>query len=334
MDWAAEGLLDGCADEAAREARRALLDKLHADGVPVEELRRAVAEERLALLPVDRLLTSEAHYTAREIAEESGLDLDFFQDQRRVLGPGRCRGPTSASTASATSRPRGWATSTARPGCPTRTRWRPSACSAAAWPATSRRSRHWSANRCSRAASTSTSSPLARGGLDDAACRSPARGSSTSSRCTCARRCGRRSITSEQLTSGRLDSGRDCAVAFADLVGFTELGETIPVEELGSVAGRLSRLAEAGDRAAGEDRQGDRRRGDARSRRARAAGGGGPAARRGARPGDDGLPAIRAGRRLRPRRQPLGRLVRLNGQRRQPPDEPRAPRCPCWPPRR
>ena len=42
-----------------------------------------------------------------------------------------------------------------------------------------------------------------------------------------------------------MDSGRDCAVAFADLVGFTELGETIPVEELGSVAGRLSKLAEA-----------------------------------------------------------------------------------------
>jgi adenylate cyclase len=51
-------------------------------------------------------------------------------------------------------------------------------------------------------------------------------------------------VTAEQLASGRIDTGRDCAVAFADLVGFTELGETIPVEELGSVAVRLSRLAE------------------------------------------------------------------------------------------
>jgi adenylate cyclase len=85
MDWEAEGLLEGV-DGDAREARRRLLDKLQADGVPLEELRRAVAEERLALLPIDRLLTSEARYTARDIAEESGLDLDFFQDQRRVLG--------------------------------------------------------------------------------------------------------------------------------------------------------------------------------------------------------------------------------------------------------
>ena len=52
-------------------------------------------------------------------------------------------------------------------------------------------------------------------------------------------------MTAEQLATGRIDAGRDCAVAFADLVGFTELGETIPVEELGSVAGRLSHLAEA-----------------------------------------------------------------------------------------
>ena len=50
-------------------------------------------------------------------------------------------------------------------------------------------------------------------------------------------------VTAEQLATGQM-GGRDTAVAFADLVGFTELGETIPSEELGSVAGRLSRLAE------------------------------------------------------------------------------------------
>ncbi len=86
MDWEAEGLLEGLTDDAARDARRALLDKLHDDGVPVEELRQAVAEQRLALLPVERLLGSEARYTARDIADQSGLDLDWFQAQRRALG--------------------------------------------------------------------------------------------------------------------------------------------------------------------------------------------------------------------------------------------------------
>ena len=37
MDWEAEGLLDGVEGEA-RQARRALLETLHADGVEVEEL--------------------------------------------------------------------------------------------------------------------------------------------------------------------------------------------------------------------------------------------------------------------------------------------------------
>ena len=50
-------------------------------------------------------------------------------------------------------------------------------------------------------------------------------------------------LTQEQRRSGRLDDTQQAVVAFADLVGFTELGEQLPVEELGSVAGRLSHLA-------------------------------------------------------------------------------------------
>src|SRR5918997_1240463 len=50
-------------------------------------------------------------------------------------------------------------------------------------------------------------------------------------------------LTQEQRRAGKLDDTQDAVIAFADLVGFTELGESVPVEELGSVAGRLSRLA-------------------------------------------------------------------------------------------
>jgi adenylate cyclase len=50
-------------------------------------------------------------------------------------------------------------------------------------------------------------------------------------------------LTQEQLRSGKLDDTQEAVVAFADLVGFTELGESVSVEELGSVAGRLSALA-------------------------------------------------------------------------------------------
>ena len=42
MDWEAEGLLEDCTSDEARAARRALLDRLHEEGVSVEDLRHAV----------------------------------------------------------------------------------------------------------------------------------------------------------------------------------------------------------------------------------------------------------------------------------------------------
>ena len=46
----------------------------------------------------------------------------------------------------------------------------------------------------------------------------------------------------EQAT-GELPGARDVAVCFADLVGFTRMGEEVPPDELGAVAERLERLA-------------------------------------------------------------------------------------------
>ena len=53
IDFEAEGLLEGLEGES-RESRRRLLEELSADGVALDELRQAVAEDRLALLPVER----------------------------------------------------------------------------------------------------------------------------------------------------------------------------------------------------------------------------------------------------------------------------------------
>jgi adenylate cyclase len=85
VDFEAEGLLQGV-DGAAREARRELLELLASEGVPLDELKRAVAENRLALLPLERVLAGESRYTAREVAERAGLDPDFQARQMRALG--------------------------------------------------------------------------------------------------------------------------------------------------------------------------------------------------------------------------------------------------------
>ena len=55
IDFEAEGLLDGLEGEE-RESRLALLERLADDGATLEELRDAVADGRLALLPLERML--------------------------------------------------------------------------------------------------------------------------------------------------------------------------------------------------------------------------------------------------------------------------------------
>jgi adenylate cyclase len=86
IDFEAEELLKGTRGRA-REARRELLEQLSEDGVSLDELRKAIEEDRLALLPVERVLEGDGpRYTAREVAEQAGLELDFLVRQQRNLG--------------------------------------------------------------------------------------------------------------------------------------------------------------------------------------------------------------------------------------------------------
>lgn len=85
MDWDAEGLLEGL-DDAARVSRCRLLDDLHAKGVSVGELRRAVREDRLVLLPIEMALMSAPRYTLAELSTESGVPVEHIAAFWRALG--------------------------------------------------------------------------------------------------------------------------------------------------------------------------------------------------------------------------------------------------------
>jgi len=85
MDFAAEGLLDGIDDERARAERIALLEELIADGVSLEELKEAVAEDRLVFLRVERTLGA-TRYTPREVAELTGIPVEEALRLRQALG--------------------------------------------------------------------------------------------------------------------------------------------------------------------------------------------------------------------------------------------------------
>ena len=84
IDFEAEGLLEGADD---RDARLDLLRTLEQEGFTVEELREAAAHDRLALLPMERVLAGDGRlYTREELAEQTGLDPQFLDDAARALG--------------------------------------------------------------------------------------------------------------------------------------------------------------------------------------------------------------------------------------------------------
>jgi adenylate cyclase len=84
-DWGKEGLLDGLEGDE-RDARADLLGQLHDAGVELDELRRAIDEERLTLLPVERILAGNCDLTEADVAERAGIELDLVRKQWQALG--------------------------------------------------------------------------------------------------------------------------------------------------------------------------------------------------------------------------------------------------------
>ena len=85
IDFAAEGLLDGL-DGLARAERLALLEQLAGEGLPLSELRRTTASGTIVYLGADRVIAGPERYTAAEVAERSGVDERFLLEGRRAMG--------------------------------------------------------------------------------------------------------------------------------------------------------------------------------------------------------------------------------------------------------
>jgi adenylate cyclase len=83
MDFEGAGLLDDLEGEE-RDARRRLLERLSEEGVGIEELKAAVAEERLALVPVERAL--RGRYTAAQVARKTKVSTELVTKVQRAMG--------------------------------------------------------------------------------------------------------------------------------------------------------------------------------------------------------------------------------------------------------
>ncbi|MDX6699019.1 MAG: adenylate cyclase [Solirubrobacteraceae bacterium] len=251
-EFEAAGLLDGLEGES-RAARLDLLDQLHDAGFSVDQMRAAAAEDRLALLPVEGVLARDEIYSAREVADQAGIPLKFLERIQQAFGlpivdpDAKSFSEEGLEAARRAARFREF-------GLPeegmievTRVIGQSMArlseairglVNVAVIP------RHGDSAASERdlglgyAAVARELLPQLEPLLHDALTaqlRDQIRGDV---------------VARAELAAGQaLPGAREVAVGFADLVGFTRLGEARPVDELGAVADRLAELAQAAARA-------------------------------------------------------------------------------------
>jgi len=79
-------LLAGVSSEAEREAREALLRYCLERGATVDQLREAVRDERLATLPLDFALTGPRRYSLSALSREAGVPAPYLREVLLALG--------------------------------------------------------------------------------------------------------------------------------------------------------------------------------------------------------------------------------------------------------
>jgi adenylate cyclase len=242
IDFEAEGLLEGVTGKA-REARLALLEELADDGVSLAELKRAVDENRLVLLPVERVFEEGSErYTAQEIAASAGIEHDFLvrllralgapipADDERVYGEADLEAAKRAKLFLDAGLPEDGVLETSRiigismanladanvdlvgevftePGVDEREL------------------------ALRYAAAARTMAPLLGETLLHAY------------RIHLRERIRQAVITEAEVAAGRISGSDEVTIAFADIVGFTRLGESLEIEQIGDLTGRLFELA-------------------------------------------------------------------------------------------
>jgi adenylate cyclase len=235
----AAGLLEGLEGEE-RARRIELLERLSARGVELEELRQAAADGRLALLSVERELAGEPAFTQREISELSGLSVEQLDGLRRALGlivSDPDERTLSVEDLEAARRLRVFVDAGIHPESMTETA-RVMAMSMSQLAAANRE-----LIRPVLAAGTEGELEIARGSEELAAALTPLIGPTLEYIYKQQLREQLRHVVLDVELNLGDEAVDEMAVAFADLVGYTRLGEQLPPEALGRLTGRLGELA-------------------------------------------------------------------------------------------
>ncbi|MGH2763212.1 MAG: adenylate cyclase regulatory domain-containing protein [Thermoleophilaceae bacterium] len=234
-DFEAEGLLDGAGDEHARAARLELLRGLEEAGLGLDQLREATAQGRLALLPVELVLDGEGpRRRQRDVAEETGFELDFLTEARRALGLPEVDPDDAVLTEEEVELARSAAVlleaGLDRDGFLELTRAMSQAMASVAATLTSTLG-------AALLRPGDTERDLGLRYAESLRELGPLAGPSLTQMLNLRMREQIRQavVGQAELQSGRLPGAQQVVVAFVDIVGFTRMGEEVPPDELGSV---------------------------------------------------------------------------------------------------
>lgn len=239
-DWEAEGLLEGL-DGRQREARVALLDTLEAEGIELDEIKRSHSDGELLFLLAGRAIDVKVQYTWEELIARSGLPEPLVERLVRAQGLTRA----DAGEVSYTDADLAMLRATAgflEAGVPEdevitvgRLLGRGFSQAAEAMRGIALRivlepglDERELAVRYAHAASALV--PMIEPLLGNLL------------KLHLSKLVQTEMISAEEREAGVLPGARDMTVGFADLVGFTRLGEQVPPDELGAVAGRLEHI--------------------------------------------------------------------------------------------
>jgi adenylate cyclase len=244
IDFEAEGLLDGT-EGAAREARRELLERLAGEGVPLEQLREAVEGGRLTLLPVERALSGDGpRYTPREVAEKAGLELEKLQRISAALGvpyPDPDERSVSEADLEAARRVKAFYDA----GLPEDGMLQVARTIGMGTARIAEANRELVIRTLMQPGDTERDLALRFAAAAEHMLPVFEPTLSYAFRSHMLEQIRRDVIGTAELALGESGPLAEIAVCFADLVGFTRLGEQVATEELGLVAGRLDELATA-----------------------------------------------------------------------------------------
>jgi adenylate cyclase len=241
IDFAAEGLLDGLEGEQ-RADRLALLQQLAGEGVTLSELHRATASGTLVFLPAERVIGGRVRYTAAEAARLTGVEIGLLNRMSAAVGKPLADEDETLYTEEDIE--------TLRTGIAIAKQAGISDEEIVELNRTLSRGLAPAAEVMRTLVMQLVIEPglseyeLARRYAGSVSELAPTLGPLVTNLLTNQLRqmAQNEAITAAERSGGRLPGSREITVCFADLVGFTRLGELVPPEDLGGLAVRLESL--------------------------------------------------------------------------------------------